>query len=47
MKDDPRIRDVSYNIFVGNAVNPELNKIQTEVRYYEPLNAPPELCLSD
>ena len=39
MKDDPRIRDVSYNIFVGNAVNPELNKIRTEVRYYEPLNA--------
>lgn len=39
MKDDSKIRDVSYNIFVGNAVNPELNKVQTEVRYYEPLNA--------
>ena len=39
LKEDSGIRDVSYNIFVGNAVNPELNKIQTEVRYYEPLNA--------
>lgn len=39
MKDDPKIHDVSYNIFVGNAVNPELNKLQSEVRYYEPLNA--------
>ena len=39
LKEDSRIRDVSYNIFVGNAVNPQLNKLQTEVRYYEPLNA--------
>ena len=39
MKDDPEIHDVSYNIFVGNAVNPELNKLQSEIRYYKPLNA--------
>ena len=39
IKEDPEIKDVSYNIFIGNAVNPELNKIQTEIRYYEPLNA--------
>ncbi|HIZ75636.1 MAG TPA: ABC transporter permease [Candidatus Mediterraneibacter stercoravium] len=39
LKEDSGIRDVSYNIFVGNAVNPQLNKLQTEVRYYEPLNA--------
>ncbi len=39
LKEDSGIRDVSYNIFVGNAVNPQLNKLHTEVRYYEPLNA--------
>lgn len=39
LKEDSGIRDISYNIFVGNAVNPQLNKLQTEVRYYEPLNA--------
>mgnify|MGYP002798341260 CR=1 FL=1 len=39
MKNDPEIRDVSYNIMAGFVVNSELDKLQCEVRYFEPLDA--------
>ncbi len=39
IKDDPAIKEISYNIVVGFAVNPELSEIQTEVRYAEDENA--------
>ena len=39
VKQDEKIQDVSYNIMVGVTTNPQLNKIQGEVRYFEPLDA--------
>lgn len=33
---DPKIKDISYNIIVGFGENPELNKTYTEIRYTEP-----------
>lgn len=39
VKEDSAVKDLSYNIFVGNTMNPELNRIQGEVRYFEPLDA--------
>ncbi|MDD2979414.1 MAG: ABC transporter permease [Hespellia sp.] len=36
---DKKIRDLSYNIFVGFTTNQELNKIQGEVRYFQEQNA--------
>lgn len=35
LKQDSKIRDLSYNVIVGMGMNPELNKIQCEVRYFE------------
>lgn len=32
---DEKVQDISYNIFVGIAENPELNKTYTEIRYTE------------
>lgn len=39
LKGDSKIKDLSYNIIVGFTENPELNKIQGEVRYFEDLDA--------
>ncbi|MCU6746247.1 MULTISPECIES: ABC transporter permease [Lachnospiraceae] len=39
VKQDKAVRDLSYNIMVGVTTNTELNKIQGEVRYFEPLDA--------
>ena len=33
LKNDPKIKDISYNIIVGTAENPELSKTYTEIRY--------------
>lgn len=32
---DSKIKDMSYNIYIANAENPELNKTYTEIRYTE------------
>ena len=32
---DPKLEDVSANIFVGTAKNPQLKKQMTEVRWFE------------
>lgn len=39
LKKDPKIKDISYNIFVGTAENPELSKLYTEIRCTEEKNA--------
>lgn len=39
LKNDPKIKDISYNIFVGTAENAELSKLYTEIRYTEEKNA--------
>lgn len=39
LKNDPKIKDISYNILVGTAENPELSKTYTEIRYTEEKNA--------
>ena len=39
LKDDSKIRDISYNIIVGIAENPQLSKTYTEIRYTEQKNA--------
>lgn len=36
LKKDPELKDISYNIIVGNGENPELKKTYTEIRYTEP-----------
>ncbi len=35
VKSDPKVRDISYNIFVGFGENPELDKLITEMRFTE------------
>ena len=32
LKKDPELKDISYNIIVGNGENPELKKTYTEIR---------------
>lgn len=39
LKSDPKIKDISYNIIVGTAENPELSKLYTEIRYTEEKSA--------
>ena len=39
VKNDPKIKDISYNILVGTAENPELSKLYTEIRYTEKKSA--------
>lgn len=39
LKKDTKIRDLSYNVLIGMTANQELNKIQGEVRYFEPESA--------
>lgn len=35
VKADPKVKDISYNIFIGTAQNEALNKVYTEIRYTE------------
>ena len=39
MKDDPKLKSVSYRILVGSAVNEELAKVYNECYYAEDINA--------
>lgn len=39
LKSDSKIKDISYNIIVGTAENPELSKLYTEIRYTEEKSA--------
>ena len=39
LKDDPEIKDISYNIFIGSGENPEFSKKSVEIRYTEEKNA--------
>lgn len=44
VKKDKKIKEISYRIFVGNAVNKELVKLRTELSYYEELDAKFSFC---
>ncbi|MCI8836371.1 MAG: ABC transporter permease [Ruminococcus sp.] len=44
VKNDKKLKEVSYRIVVGDARNKELNKLQTEVSYYEDLDAKFSFC---
>lgn len=39
LKADPKIKDISYNIIIGFAENPEFKKMPVEIRYTEEKNA--------
>ena len=39
LQSDSKIKDISYNIIVGTAENPELSKLYTEIRYTEEKSA--------
>ena len=39
LKADPKIKDISYNIIIGFAENPEFKKMSVEIRYTEEKNA--------
>ena len=42
---DPKVKDISYDIFVGFGENPEFAKMHTEIRYTEAKNAEWAFCL--
>ena len=44
VKNDPKLKDVSYSIIVGYLANEELSKLTTEVYYAEALNAKKCFC---
>lgn len=44
VKKDKKLKEVSYRIVVGDAVNDELKKLHTEVNYYEDLDAKMGFC---
>lgn len=44
LSEDPKIKDISYNIIVGIAENPELNKTYTEIRWTEKKAADWSFC---
>lgn len=44
VKQDKELRDISYRIVVGDAINKELLKLRTEVSYYEDLDARFSFC---
>lgn len=44
VKKDKKLKEVSYRIAVGDAVNDELKKLHTEVSYYEDLDAKFSFC---
>ncbi|MDD6646212.1 MAG: ABC transporter permease [Firmicutes bacterium] len=41
---DPKVKDISYNIIVGNPVNPELKETYTELRYTQAKSAEWGFC---
>lgn len=45
LKNDPELKDISYNIIVGSGENPELRKTYTEIRYTEPKAAEWSFCM--
>ena len=44
IKDDPKLKDITYRITVGDAANTELKKLHTEVNYCEPEDAKDNFC---
>ncbi len=42
---DPKVKDISYDIFVGFGENPEFAKLHTEIRYTEQKNAEWAFCM--
>lgn len=44
VKQDKKLKEVSYRILVGDAVNDELKKLRTEISYYEDLDAKFSFC---
>lgn len=44
LKQDKKIKEISYRIAVGDAVNHSLNKLHTEVGYYEDMDAKFSFC---
>lgn len=44
LKQDKKIKDLSYRITIGDVTNKELIKICTEANYYEDLNAKSSFC---
>lgn len=42
--EDPAVKDISYNIFIGFGENPEFSKMHTEIRYVEEKNAEWSFC---
>lgn len=44
VKRDPEIKEISYRIAVGDAVNEKLRKLRTEISYYEELDAKFSFC---
>lgn len=44
VKQDKELKEISYRITVGDAVNHELNKLHTEVSWYEDLDAKLSFC---
>ena len=44
VKQDKKLKEISYRIVVGDAINRELNKLHTEVSYYEELDAKFSFC---
>ena len=42
---DPKVKDISYDIFVGFGENPEFAKLHTEIRYTEAKNAEWAFCM--
>ncbi len=44
VKKDEKLKEVSYRIIVGDAVNEELLKLRTEISYYEDLDAKMSFC---
>ncbi len=44
LKGDPKIQDLSYRIILANAENKELRKLNTEISYYEDLDAKMCFC---
>ncbi|MCR5702367.1 MAG: ABC transporter permease [Lachnospiraceae bacterium] len=44
VKDDEKLKSISYRITVGDVANKELNKLRTEVNYFEPDNAKGCFC---
>lgn len=44
VKKDEKIKEISYRIAVGDAVNDSLKKLHTEISYYEDLDAKMSFC---